>query len=294
MQRCVSGQRKFSCLLRFLVSCKQSHFSCVLGRLQSECFGGTRACQLCPAPSHSTPDVRHQGSLQLLSSSCQQSTASLWRGFFPVVNSGRLSRCRYTTPTLQDFLEATQDRQRRLTETASLSQSCDVGAGSQEFLPYYALPYVRHPETNPMFAHLFQDQWVVGLRQQLCDMCSALPPRPRPRLYAWAGACVESEAGKAAHTGRGPSGEEAPRFAACGIPVNPSSLIGLCPVIKPGPWAVTAPPCHSSSTAHWVFGLLIRGAPSRCSACSNWGGGKGVCGRARGGGSFETPYSGRG
>jgi hypothetical protein len=34
---------------------------------------------------------------------------------------------------------------------------------TNEFLPFYALPYVQNPIDHPSFKHLFKRQWVADL-----------------------------------------------------------------------------------------------------------------------------------
>ncbi|KAM9386157.1 lisH domain-containing protein ARMC9 [Pholidichthys leucotaenia] len=52
-----------------------------------------------------------------------------------------------------------------------------------EFLPYYALPFVRNPTAHPSFKHLFQNSWIPQLRDKLEQFLSvALKPSNTPRL----------------------------------------------------------------------------------------------------------------
>ncbi|GMH34462.1 hypothetical protein BSKO_02296 [Bryopsis sp. KO-2023] len=57
-------------------------------------------------------------------------------------------------------------------------------AHSNEFLPFYALPYVSQPWTHPTFSHLFEKSWKDDLRSNLTDFLESVPEEISvPRLY---------------------------------------------------------------------------------------------------------------
>ena len=57
-------------------------------------------------------------------------------------------------------------------------------ANDPRLLSYYALPYVRNPQSHPAFAHIFTSTFVSDLRSQLSNVLrSASIQPPLPRLY---------------------------------------------------------------------------------------------------------------
>eukprot|EP00899_Mesostigma_viride_P027563 jgi/Mesvir1/7992/Mv25778-RA.2 len=62
--------------------------------------------------------------------------------------------------------------------------TCGAEMGREEFLPFYALPYLPDPSKHPSFQALFDPDWVSGQRLRL-EMFMASVPRelPRPKLY---------------------------------------------------------------------------------------------------------------
>ena len=58
-------------------------------------------------------------------------------------------------------------------------------ANDPQLLSYYALPYVRNPQSHPAFAHIFTPTFVSDLRSQLSNVLhSASTKSPLPRLYS--------------------------------------------------------------------------------------------------------------
>ena len=58
-------------------------------------------------------------------------------------------------------------------------------ADDPQLLSYYALPYVRKPQTHPAFAHIFTSAFVSDLRSQLSNVLRSAPAKsPLPRLYS--------------------------------------------------------------------------------------------------------------
>lgn len=57
-------------------------------------------------------------------------------------------------------------------------------ANDPQLLSYYALPYVRSPQSHPAFAHIFTPTFVTDLRSQLSNVLCSAPEAPVPRLYS--------------------------------------------------------------------------------------------------------------
>ena len=56
-------------------------------------------------------------------------------------------------------------------------------ARTEEFLPYYALPYVPQPQHHPAFKQLFEPKWTIDLRGMLERFVSNAPDEvPPPRI----------------------------------------------------------------------------------------------------------------
>lgn len=65
-----------------------------------------------------------------------------------------------------------------------LDSSGSLLASDPNLLSYYALPYVRNPQSHPSFRHVFTPTFVSDLRQQLSNALQAVPvEQPLPRLY---------------------------------------------------------------------------------------------------------------
>ncbi len=74
-----------------------------------------------------------------------------------------------TLPTFKQYLDA----------SGSLLTS------DPNLLSYYALPYVRDPQSHPSFRHIFTPTFVSDLRQQISNALLAVPfQQPLPRLYS--------------------------------------------------------------------------------------------------------------
>ena len=57
-------------------------------------------------------------------------------------------------------------------------------ASDPQLLTYYALPYVRNPQSHPSFRHIFTPGFASDLRQQLSTALQTVPvDLPLPRLY---------------------------------------------------------------------------------------------------------------
>ena len=55
---------------------------------------------------------------------------------------------------------------------------------SNEFLSYYALPYVQNPKTHPSYSKLFQPEWTVELKDKIqLAIKTYLPSIKYPVLY---------------------------------------------------------------------------------------------------------------
>ncbi len=66
-----------------------------------------------------------------------------------------------------------------------LDASGSLLASDPNLLAYYALPYVRDPQSHPSFRHIFTPTFVSDLRQQLSNALQSVPSKqPLPRLYA--------------------------------------------------------------------------------------------------------------
>lgn len=63
----------------------------------------------------------------------------------------------------------------------------EVNAGnfkSNEFIPYFALPYITDLRDNPAFRHLFEPSWSKGLKNDLAGIIKRfIPLGPAPLLY---------------------------------------------------------------------------------------------------------------
>ena len=47
-------------------------------------------------------------------------------------------------------------------------------AKTTEFLPFYALPYIKNPLEHPTFKHLFTKEWVIELKNKLLEFINTL------------------------------------------------------------------------------------------------------------------------
>ncbi|DBA87577.1 TPA: LisH domain-containing protein armc9, variant 2 [Trebouxia sp. C0004] len=66
-----------------------------------------------------------------------------------------------------------------------LDASGSLLASDPNLLSYYALPYVRDPQSHPSFRHIFTPTFVSDLRQQISNAVQAVPfQQPVPRLYS--------------------------------------------------------------------------------------------------------------
>lgn len=66
-----------------------------------------------------------------------------------------------------------------------LDASGSLLASDSNLLSYYALPYVRDPQSHPSFRHIFTPTFVADLRQQISNALLAVPfQHPLPRLYS--------------------------------------------------------------------------------------------------------------
>ncbi|KAL3309600.1 LisH domain-containing protein armc9, partial [Cichlidogyrus casuarinus] len=54
-----------------------------------------------------------------------------------------------------------------------------VFSQENEFLPYYALPYVPHPENHPMYKELYSSKWVSSLEERLYTSLKDLITQPQ-------------------------------------------------------------------------------------------------------------------
>lgn len=50
---------------------------------------------------------------------------------------------------------------------------------TSEFLPYYALPYVKNPADHPNFKHMFNKEWIGEVRASLKDFLSKSTERKK-------------------------------------------------------------------------------------------------------------------
>lgn len=58
-------------------------------------------------------------------------------------------------------------------------------ADDPQLLSYYALPYVRNPQSHPAFAHIFTSAFVFDLRSQLSNVLRSVSVKaPLPKLYS--------------------------------------------------------------------------------------------------------------
>ena len=65
-----------------------------------------------------------------------------------------------------------------------LDASGSLLASDPNLLSYYALPYVRDPQSHPSFRHIFTPVFVSDLRQQISNVVLAVPfQQPLPKLY---------------------------------------------------------------------------------------------------------------
>jgi hypothetical protein len=56
---------------------------------------------------------------------------------------------------------------------------------SQQYIPFYALPYVPDPKSHTLFRETFTEQWILSLEDELKSfMNSMLNTSPKPRLYS--------------------------------------------------------------------------------------------------------------
>ncbi|DBA71405.1 TPA: hypothetical protein ACH3X2_011208 [Trebouxia sp. C0005] len=66
-----------------------------------------------------------------------------------------------------------------------LDASGSLLASDPNLLSYYALPYVRDPQSHPSFRHIFTPTFVSDLRQQISNALLAVPlQQPLPWLYS--------------------------------------------------------------------------------------------------------------
>ncbi len=66
-----------------------------------------------------------------------------------------------------------------------LDASGSLLASDPNLLSYYALPYVRDPQSHPSFRHIFTPTFVSDLRQQISNALLAVPfQQPLPSLYS--------------------------------------------------------------------------------------------------------------
>jgi len=55
---------------------------------------------------------------------------------------------------------------------------------SQQYIPFYALPYIPDPKHHSLFKDTFTEQWILNLKDQLkLFMNSLLNTSQKPRLY---------------------------------------------------------------------------------------------------------------
>ena len=58
-------------------------------------------------------------------------------------------------------------------------------ARTEEFLPYYALPFVPRPQKHPAFSKLFEPKWTIDMRGMLERFVANAPSEtPPPRVHS--------------------------------------------------------------------------------------------------------------
>jgi len=58
-------------------------------------------------------------------------------------------------------------------------------ARTEEFLPYYALPFVPRPQKHPAFKALFEPKWTIDMRGMLERFVANAPSEtPPPRMHS--------------------------------------------------------------------------------------------------------------
>ena len=73
-------------------------------------------------------------------------------------------------------------------------------ASDPQLLTYYALPYVRNPQSHPSFRHIFTPGFASDLRQQLSTALQTVPAElPLPRLYTMYAQAAHVQASGGAH-----------------------------------------------------------------------------------------------